>query len=201
MRKWFVWGGIAAGVVLIGFGIGALVLSVQGKNTVTDSLSSEHIVGTPDMTPAAIQAEGAKAGLKNVDYPSCDVAGDTVDTASEARCFAEYMRIHALEASGGLTYAQMPRYATSDGKGTNDPNAALKDASGQPVDNAARNVWVTETALSTALNTSYLADQLGTFGIVVGIALLLAGIGFIILAVFGGLRRQEAAEGQQAATV
>jgi hypothetical protein len=35
---------------------------------------------------------------------------------------------------------------------------------------------------------SYLADQLGTFGIVVGIALLLSGIGFVILAVGGALR-------------
>jgi ABC-type transport system involved in multi-copper enzyme maturation permease subunit len=37
---------------------------------------------------------------------------------------------------------------------------------------------VTETALATALNTSYMADQLGNFGLVVGVALLLAGIGF-----------------------
>jgi hypothetical protein len=192
MRKWLEWGGIAAGVVLIGFGIGALVLSVQGKNTVKDSLAQEQITGTPDMTPEAIKAEGAKAGLTNVDYPTCTVAGQKVDTGSEARCFAEYMRIHALEASGGLTYSQMPRYATADGKGTNDPNAALKDPkTGQPVDNAARNLWVTETALATALNSSYLADQLGTFGIVVGIALVLAGVGFIILAGFGALRRQE----------
>ena len=191
MRKWLQYGGIAAAVVLIAFGIGALVLSIQGKNTVTDSLSQEHIVGTPDMTPSAIKDEGTKAGLNphTVDYPSCTVANKPVDTASEARCFAEYMRIHALEASGGLTYALMPRYATADGKGTNDATQALKDANGQPVDNAARNLWVTETALSTALNSSYLADNLGNFGIVVGIALILAGIGFGILAWFGGLRQ------------
>jgi hypothetical protein len=46
---------------------------------------------------------------------------------------------------------------------------------------------VTETALSTALNVSYLADQLGNFGLVVGIALMLAGIGFIVLAAIGPL--------------
>jgi hypothetical protein len=191
MRKWLQYGGLAAAVVLIAFGIGAVVLSINGKNTVSHSLEQEDIVGTPDMTPTAIQAEGAKAGLQphRVDYPSCSVAGKPVDTASEARCFAEYMRIHALEASGGQTYAEMPRYATADGKGTNDPAQAQKDANGQPVDNPARNVWVTETALSTALNSSYLADQLGNFGIVVGVALILAGIGFGILAWFGGLAR------------
>jgi hypothetical protein len=193
MRRLLEIGGIVAGVVLIGFGIGSLVLSVQGKSTVTDSLKQEKIVGSPDMTPNAIAAEAKKAGLVGVDVPSCSVAGKLVDTGGEARCFADYMRIHALEATGGKTYAEMPRYATADGKGTNDPAQAQKDANGQPVANAARDLWVTETALATALNTSYMADQLGNFGIVVGIALLLAGIGFIILALGGALRRSEAA--------
>ncbi len=51
--------------------------------------------------------------------------------------------------------------------------------------NPARDQWITATALSTALNVSYMADQLALFGIVVGIALLLTGIGFAVLA--GGL--------------
>ena len=48
------------------------------------------------------------------------VAGEAIDNGTKARAFASYMRIHALEASGGLTYSQMPRFATEDGKGTND---------------------------------------------------------------------------------
>jgi hypothetical protein len=139
------------------------------------------------MTPTEIQEEATAAGLENVDVPDCTVAGETIDTGSEAKCFAEYMRIHALEASGGLTYAEMPRYATDDGKGTNDPKLASTASNGQPISNAARDLWVTETALSTALNVSYLADQLGNFGLVVGIALMLAGIGFIVLAAIGPL--------------
>lgn len=193
MRRVFEIGGILAGVVLIAFGIGSLVLSVQGKSTVKDSLKQEKIVGSPDMTPQAITAEAKAAGLTGVDVPNCSVAGEQIDTGSEARCFASYMRIHALEASGGKTYAEMPRYATADGKGTNDPAQAQKDANGQPVSNAARDLWVTETALATALNVSYMADQLGNFGMVVGIALILAGLGFIILALGGALRRSEAA--------
>jgi hypothetical protein len=177
---------------LIAFGIGALVLSIQGKSTVKDSLGQEKIVGSPDMTPDAIAAEAQKAGLTGVDFPSCSVAGEEVDTGSEARCFADYMRIHALEATGGKTYAEMPRYATEDGKGTNDPAAAQKDANGQPVSNAARDLWVTETSLATALNTAYMADQLGNFGIVVGIALILAGVGFAVLA-WTALRTREPA--------
>jgi hypothetical protein len=182
MRRVLEYGGYAAAVVLIAFGIGALVLSINGKSTVKDDLHQEKIVGSPDMTPDAIAAEAKDAGLSGVDFPSCSVAGETVDTGSEARCFANYMRIHALEATGGKTYAEMPRFATADGKGTNDAAQAQKDANGQPVANAAREIWVTETALATALNTAYMADQLGNFGIVVGIALILAGIGFAVLA-------------------
>ena len=52
---------------------------------------------------------------------------------------------------------------------------------------------MTETALTTALNTSYMAAQLSVFGIVVGIALLLTGVGLMILAlaVLGGRFREE----------
>lgn len=192
MRKLFEIGGLVAAVVLIGFGIGSLVLSVNGRSTVRSSLTQEQITGTPDMTPAAIKAEASKAGLTNVSLPTCDVAGKPVNTGDRAHCFASYMRIHALEASGGLTYAQMPQYATADGKGTNDAAAALQQ-NGRPVSNAARNTWVTETALSTALNTSYLAEQVSIFGIVVGVALLLSGIGFGILALGGALRGRERA--------
>jgi hypothetical protein len=191
MRKTFEIGGLIAAVVLIAFGIGALAMSVSGHNTVRDEISMQQITGTPDMTPAAIKGEAAKAGLTNVDLPTCTVANKAVDSGSRARCFAQYMRIHTLEATGGQTYSQLPRYATADGKGTNDAAAALMK-NGQPLDNPVRNLWVTETALTTALNTSYLAEQISLFGIVVGIALLLSGIGFGVLALTGALRSRDA---------
>ena len=177
-------GGFVSGMILIVFGIVVIVLAINGRSTVTDSLKNEKIVGSADMSPSAIEAEAKEAGLTGVELPSCDVANEPIDTGTEAKCFAEYMRIHALEASGGLTYAEMGRYATADGaaKGTNDAEQAVKDDNGQPVSNSARNLWVTETALSTALNVSYMAEQLSLFSLVVGIALLLAGVGFIVLA-------------------
>ncbi len=182
MRNVFRIGGFVSAAVLIAFGIAAIVMGVNGRSTVQNSLQQENIVGTPDMTPALIRAEATKAGLPStLSYPTVSVAGKTIDTGSKARAFASYMRIHALEASGGLTYSQLPRYATKDSKGTNDPAKAVQ-VNGRPVDNPVRNVWVTETALSTALNTSYMAESLSLFGIVVGIALLLSGIGFGILA-------------------
>jgi hypothetical protein len=180
MRTIFRYGGVAASIVLIALGIGAIVVGSNGRSTVNDSLKQEAVVGTPDMTPAGIAREAQAAGLKNVSFPTCSVAGQSVDNGGRARCFAQYMRIHALEATGGLTYAQMPRYATADGKGTNDATKALTRG-GQPVDNPARAVWVTETALSTALNTSYFAESVGLFSIVMGAALLLTGIGFLLL--------------------
>ena len=188
----FRWGGVIAGAVLFVFGIVVIVLAISGHNTVTTELKQQKITGTPDMTPAAIKAEGAKAGLKNVSYPSCTVAGESIDTGNEARCFAQYMNIHALEATGGYTYSEMGQYQAkpdapkselAPGGGTSNPDFAVTDpATSHPVSNGARDVWVTETALSTALNTSYMATQLSLFSLVVGIALILAGIGFAILA-------------------
>jgi hypothetical protein len=191
MRKFFEIGGLVAAAILIAFGVTAIVMGVNGRSTVQDSLKLEQIVGSPDMSPSAIAAEAKKAGLPaSVDLPTVDVAGKPIDTGDRARAFASYMRIHTLEATGGVPYAQMPRFATADGKGTNDATKALQ-ANGRPVDNAARNIWVTETALTTALNTSYMASQLALFGIVVGVALLLSGIGFGILAIGGALRNPE----------
>jgi hypothetical protein len=196
-RKIFEYGGMLAGVVLIAFGIGALWMSFDARSTVQDELAREQIVGSDDMSPSGIQPGIDEAGL-DVSAPSCDVAGDEIDSGSEARCFSQYLRIHALEGSGGLTYAQMGRFLAADDPenpaGTSDEEAALTDEEGNPVPNAARNTWVTATALSTALNQSYMAEQLALFGIVVGIALILAGIGFLVLAVGGALRHSAAAE-------
>ena len=188
MRKVLEIGGFFAAAILIAFGITAIVMGFNGRSTVASSLKNQYIVGTPDMTPSAIKAEATKAHIYASvrQWPTKSVAGLTINSGDRARTFAEYMNIHALEASGGLTYAQMPRYATADGKGTNDATKALT-VNGAPQDNPARNVWIDETALTTALNVSYMADQLGLFGIVVGIALLLTGIGLAILAVGGTL--------------
>jgi hypothetical protein len=196
MRKSFEIGGFVAAAVLIAFGIGAIVMGVNARSTVNNTLTQEQIVGTPDMTPSAITAEAKQAGLNvaSLTIPSESVAGVAINTGARAHTFAGYMRIHALEATGGLTYAQMPRYATANGKGTNDPNQALK-VGGQPQDNGARQVWVTETALATALQSSYMASQLSLFAIVTGIALLLSGIGFAVLAAGGALRNRENAVG------
>jgi hypothetical protein len=208
-KKYFEWGGIAASAILVVFGIVAIVMGVNGRNTVRSSLKQEAIVGTADMTPTAIKAEAKQAGLPaSIKLPTESVAGKTIDTGSEARAFAKYMRIHTLEATKGSTYAEMGRYVAKDGTpqaqlaqggGTNNPQFALVDPkTKQPIANGARDIWVTETALTTALNTSYMAEQLANFGIVVGIAFLLSGIGFGVLTLGGALRRQSKAAAEAA---
>ncbi len=197
-RRILEFGGVIAGVIMIAFGVGALVMSINARNTVSDEVSAEQIVGSADMNPTAIAAAMQEAGLEGVSAPTCNVADQPIENGTDARCFAQYMRIHALESSNGLTYSQMGRFVAAsdptDPAGTSDSEAALKDDSGNPVSNGARNTWVTETALSTALNVSYMAEQIALFGLIVGIALLLSGIGFIILAliVLGSGAKREA---------
>jgi hypothetical protein len=184
MRNVLRYAGIGASVILIVFGIASIVIGANGRSTVRSEVNAEQITGTPDMTPSAIKAEAQAAGLKNVSLPSCSVAGKPIDNGADARCFAKYLRIHALEATGGQVYAQMGRYLDASGKPTDDAKAAAIDPkTKQPVANGKRDLWVTATALSTALNTSYFAENVALFSIVMGIALLLTGIGFLVVSI------------------
>jgi len=191
-KKFWEIGGFIAGGVLIVFGIVAIFMGVTGFNTTRDAIKGEGITfGSADDPAVAKHAD--------------QWAGQQVTTGDQARAFAKVMREHTLESTNGLTYAEMGRFQSAanpdDPAGTNDETAAAKDASDQPVSNGARNIWVTETALTTALNMSYMAERLSVFGLVVGIALLLTGIGLVILAfaVFG--RREQQAKEASRATV
>src|SRR5262245_28962835 len=159
MKKWFAYGGIAASVILIAFGIGSITIGAMGVNEVRDTLARENIVGTPDSS----------------------IPGQKVDTGSEAKAFADVMRHHTLESTGGVVYADMGRFLDAQGNPTSDEAKAAKDENGQPVANRARELWVTETALTTALNTSFFAERVAFFSIAMGAALLLTGIGFLVL--------------------
>jgi hypothetical protein len=177
MRKLFQYGGIAASIVLIAFGIGSIYMGIDGRSTVRSDLAREQIVGTEDST----------------------IPGQKVDTGSEAQAFAAVIRKHTLEATGGQTYAQMDRFIGTDGKPTSDEKAAaINKETGKPVENGLRNMWINATALSTALNTAYFAESVATFAIVMGIALLLAGLGFGVLT-YRALSPRAARAGERAA--
>ena len=186
-RFWEI-GGFVAGAVLIAFGVVAIYMGVDGRNTVRDSLKAEQITFGSVEDPAVAQ------------YAD-QWAGEQVKTGDQARAFANIMRYHTINAEWNaehLTYAQMGRFLAkedpSNPAGTSDETAALLDETGRPVSNSFRNQWVTQTALSNALNMSFMAEQLSLFGMVVGVALLLTGVGLVILAfaVFG--RREEVTE-------
>ena len=162
MSKLFQYGGIVASIVLIAFGAGSIVTGYNGRDRVHSDLAREQIVGTPDSS----------------------IPNQLVNNGTKAEAFANVMRKHTLEATGGQTYAQMGRYMGKDGKATNDEKAAAVDPkSGKPVDNPLRNMWVSETALSTALHSAYFAESVATFVIAMGAALLLVGIGFLVLTI------------------
>jgi hypothetical protein len=199
VRRGLELGGVVAAIVLIAFGVAAIVIGADGSDTVSTELERQNIVGTPDMTPEAIAESAKGAGLPaSVGLPSCEVAEESIDSGEKARCFADYMRIHALEATGGFTYSEIGRFEAKPntpkaelaaGGGTdNEQYAVIDSATGEPADNGIRETWVTETALSTALNASYMAERISLFGIVVGIALLLTGFGFLVLIASGAVR-------------
>ena len=104
MKPFMKYGGLVASVILIALGIGSIFTGLNGRSEVRDTLKQEQIVGTPDMDK--------------------QIANKPVDTGAEAKLFADGMRVHALEATGGQVYSQMGRYLTADGKPTNDEKAA-----------------------------------------------------------------------------
>ena len=136
MRKGLEIGGIVAAVVLDGF---RNRFDRPGdrwsRHRDRHHWNGENIVGTPDMTPDAIAAEAKEAGLKaSVDLPTCDIAELPVDSGERARCFASYMRIHALEATGGYTDAEMGRYESKP----NAPKSELAPGGGTEEENVRR---------------------------------------------------------------
>ncbi|HEX4865846.1 MAG TPA: hypothetical protein VFV02_17390 [Acidimicrobiales bacterium] len=176
-------GGYVSGGLLIFFGVAVIVLGVWGFAFTRDHIEREGITFGPIEDPAV--AEHAEQW-----------AGEPVDTGRKALAMAEIMREHTLSSTGGLTYAQMGQYQSADNPsdpvGTNDPEAAAQDENGEPISNSARNIWVTETALATALDMGFMSEMLSIFSIIVGVALLLTGVGLVILskAVFGRSRME-----------
>lgn len=172
MKKWFGYGGIAASVILVAFGAGAIGIGINGYNEVRDEIAVQKITATPDA------AEITNGRLE---------PGQAIKTGADARAFADVMEFHALESSDGQRYAEMGRFLTPSGEQTSDEALAAKTPDGRPVENGLRNLWVTETALTTALNTAFFAERVAVFSIVMGVALLLTGIGFLVLTLGGAL--------------
>ncbi len=201
MRKVLEIGGLVAGAVLIVFGVVAIVMGVNGRSTVNSAIKAEQIVGSADMTPAGDQGRGGRRRearpeqASDPDLPVANTPSTTARPPAASRSTCGSTRSRRPAGSPTRRWASTSRLPNAPksqlmvGGGTDNKVYARDRSDDQAAgSNGARNVWVTETALTTALNTSYMASQLALFGLVVGIALLLSGFGFAILAIGGALR-------------
>ena len=186
-------GGLIAGILLIVAGAAWIYIGADSRNEVHDTITREQITGSPDMSPEGI-APGIEAAGIEVDPPDCDVAEKLIDSGDRARCFAEYMRIHALEGTGGRTYSEMGRFLDPSGEEVNTEQEAAKGPNGRPVPNPARELWVSERALATGLELAYVGEQVSLFSIATGILFVVIGIGLLVMLTVGGVlvgRRDE----------
>jgi hypothetical protein len=92
---------------------------------------------------------------------------------------SDIIREHTLKTTGGKTYAEMPRQvAKLDAEGK-----PLLDDKGQPVmgPNTARDMWITATALTTALHLAVFSYVFSSLVILFGLISLWTGIVFLKL--------------------
>ncbi len=180
MTRPFRLAGIIAGLVLVGFGVGAIVIGLHGRSEVNADIQREHIVGSDDMNPALIAVAAKEAGLTSRCRPATSPARRSrtapTPSASRATCASTRSRARAARPTRRCRSTRRPTEAARRHR-----RGAQGPQSGQPQSNPARETWISATALTTALNTSYFASSVATFAIVMGIALLLTGIGFIVL--------------------
>lgn len=92
---------------------------------------------------------------------------------------ADIIREHVLKSTGGQTYAEMPRQIVK----IDDSGNPVIDSNGNPVliENTARNIWVTATALTTALNLGIITYAFSSFVLLLGLISLWNGYLFLLL--------------------
>ena len=193
--------GIVAGLVLIAFGIGAVVIGISGRQG-QQRRQREQIVGTPNMKPSLIAAAVKEAGLKDVELPTCDVASKAITNGSEAECFASYMRIHALRPRAARPRADA---AVRDRRRQGHQRACrgCQGSKSRPAPKQPRSPGLDQRDRARPRrSTPLFASSVVLFAIVMGIALLLGGIGFYVLAARAarsrGLRRRPEAAAPRA---
>lgn len=155
-RKGFPLALILVGIAFVGSGIYTTARGWDARQTVRTELLAQNITTSED------------AAIPNV----------PVQDGATAHAQAEIIGVHALEATGGETYAEMGRFLTPDGGSTSDEAAALKDKEGNPVANPLREVAFQASALQASLHMSHLAWDVST--LVIGLGLMIVTLGFVI---------------------
>ena len=114
---------------------------------------------------------------QNITTPGdASIPNAPVNDIATALSMADIIQHHAASSSGGLTYAEMGRFAAADGDpaGTSNRDEALLDEAGNPVANQARNTQLTAAGLVTSLSLSAMAIGL-SYGVIA------LGVGFVVL--------------------
>ena len=157
---------IVLGVIFAILGLATAATGIYLRSFIGQQLAAQNIVTTDD------------ASIPNT----------PVTNIPTALSMAAIIQEHSLNYSGGLTYAEMGRFAVESGDpaGTSNPEEALKDANGAPVPNAARQTQQTATGLVTALSLSAMAMGMSYGAIALGFAFailggVIAGLGYALL--------------------
>lgn len=109
-----------------------------------------------------------KISQENITTPTDSaIPGVPVRGPISLKTQADIMRVHVLKMTGGKTYAEMPRQIAK----LDEAGKPVLDSAGKEVmvANTARDIWVTYTALTTALNLGLLTYAFSTFTLVMGI--------------------------------
>lgn len=141
---------------------------------------------------------GEQLASQNITTPDdASIPNARVDDIPTALSMAQIIQQHAAGFAGGLTYAEMGRFAVPSGDpaGTSNPEEALLDEAGNPVPNSARETQQTAASHVTALSLSAMAMGVSYAAIGLGIAftllgVVIAGLGYALL----GLITPEVAE-------
>ena len=156
MRKLFTLTTVASGAALgmIVAGVLAIVGGAYDHKVVHDQLAPQKIFFAAD-------ASQLPPGIR-------EYAGRQVDTASEAKVFADkYIAVHLQETAGGKTYSQVSE-------------EWLKDPSNEKLAQQRQTLFMGET-LRGMLLSAWGWGTIGTIATIAGIALI--GIGGLLLAV------------------
>ena len=120
----------------------------------------------------------ALARERIVSVPEAGRPSAPVTTGAAARSLAEVIRKNTVEATGGLTYAEVDPYIDAEGNSTADSARAANDErSGQPLENPDHDLWVQSTTLQVALMQAYVASRLAELTVALGASLVTVGVG------------------------
>ncbi|MGB7338593.1 MAG: hypothetical protein WBC91_06860 [Phototrophicaceae bacterium] len=122
---------------------------------------------------------GDQLAAQNIVTPDdASIPNAQVNSIPTALSMAAIIGQHADARSGGLSYAEMGRFAVADGNpaGTSNRDEALLNEAGNPVANSARDTQLTAAGLITSLSLSAMALGASYGAIALGIAFTILGI-------------------------